>query len=134
MTTRTISNHRYHQDHLALAAASPGPAWLAELRAAGWERFSALGFPTARRGNGALEVHRRRPHRAGGLCLSFYKRSERRVDFGFSEVSANSAFDQSDDEIRRHLGSLAPMDDDGFTALNTAFLRDVAIVRVPRRR
>ena len=51
MTTRTVTNHRYHEDHLALAAASPGPAWLAGLRAAGWQRFSELGFPTARRGN-----------------------------------------------------------------------------------
>ena len=51
MTTRTVSNHRYHEDYLALAAASSGPAWLADLRAAAWERFSELGFPTARRGN-----------------------------------------------------------------------------------
>ena len=51
------------------------------------------------------------------------------MNFGFSAVSALSAFDK-DDEIRQYLGSLAPADD-GFTALNTAFLHDVAVVRIP---
>ena len=33
--------------------------------------------------------------------------------------------------VRQHLGSLAPMQDDGFTALNAAFLQDVSVVRIP---
>ena len=135
MTTRTVSNHRYHEDYLALAAASPGPAWLADLRARGWERFSELGFPTARRGNERWKYTAVAPiSRIGfshppSLTADFTESTD--TDFGFSEISADSAFDDDAGDIRRHLGSLAPLDDDGFTALNTAFLRDVAVVRVP---
>ena len=135
MTTRTISNHRYHEDHLALAAASPGPAWLDDLRAAGWERFSELGFPTARRGNERWKYTAVAPISRVGFAYPFANAEgaeSAELDFGFSAISVNSAFsDYDEDEIRQHLGSLAPMQDDGFTALNTAFLRDVAVVRVP---
>ena len=134
MTTRTVSNHRYHEDHLALAADSAGPAWLADLRAAGWERFSELGFPTARRGNERWKYTAVAPISRVGFAYPFIN-SEREetaeLDFGFSSVSASSALNDGDAEIRRHLGSIVPMDNDGFTALNTAFLRDVAVVRVP---
>ena len=133
MTTRTISNHRYQEDHLALAAASPGPAWLADLRAAGWQRFSELGFPTARRGNERWKYTAVAPISRVGFAYPMINAEgaeNAEFDFGFSAVSANSALDQ-DVEIRNHLGSLAPMQDDGFTALNTAFLNDVAVVRVP---
>ncbi len=131
MTTRTISNHRYHDDHQALAAASPGPAWLADLRAAGWERFSELGFPTARRGNERWKYTAVAPISRVGFAYPFLNAEDAELNFGFPAVSANTAFDETEGEIRRHLGSLAPMQDDGFTALNTAFLHDVAVVRVP---
>ena len=132
MTTRTITNHRYHEDHLALAAASTGPAWLDELRAVGWQRFSELGFPTARRGNERWKYTAVAPISRLNFAYPFASQDDIRNDelnFGFSAVSALSAFDK-DDEIRQHLGSLAPADD-GFTALNTAFLHDVAVVRIP---
>lgn len=134
MTTRTVSNHRYHEDYQSLAAANVGPAWLADLRAAGWERFSELGFPTARRGNERWKYTAVAPISRVGFVYPFVdagSTEDAELDFGFSAVSANSAFNQDEDEIRRHLGSLAPMQDDGFTALNTAFLQDVAVVRVP---
>ena len=135
MTTRTVSNHRYHEDHLALAAASPGPAWLADLRTAGWERFSQLGFPTARRGNERWKYTAVAPISRVGFAYpqsGAYLAAPEAPDFGFSALSPVSDFDGGPDgAVRRHLGSLAPMNDDGFTALNTAFLRDVAVVRVP---
>ncbi len=134
MTTRTIGSHRYQEDHQALAAASPGPAWLDELRAAGWERFSALGFPTARRGNERWKYTAVAPiARVGFAYPSSTPESaeDTGIDWGFPAVSALSAFNENEEEIRRHLGSLAPLDDDGFTALNTAFLRDVAVVSAP---
>ena len=34
-------------------------------------------------------------------------------------------------DVRRHLGTLASVEDDGFTALNTAFIGDGAVVHVP---
>ncbi len=134
MTTRTVSNRRYHEDHRALTTASPGPAWLADLRTTGWERFEALGFPTARRGNERWKYTAVAPVARVGFAYPFIREGAIQGDepnFGFSAISANSAFDQNEEEIRRHLGSIAPMEDDGFTALNTAFLRDVAVVRIP---
>ena len=134
MTTRTVTNHRYHEDHLALADASPGPAWLADLRAAGWERFEALGFPTARRGNERWKYTAVAPIARVGFAYPYINedRSEQAdLEFGFPPVSAISAFDEHEDAIRQHLGSLAPMQDDGFSALNTAFLHDVSVVRIP---
>ena len=134
MTATTIRHPNYHQDHQALAAASAGPAWLNDLRAAGWERFNEIGFPTARRGNERWKYTAVAPIARVGFAYPFINAEsaeDSELDFGFSAVSANSAFNQNEEEIRRHLGSLAPMRDDGFTALNTAFLSDVAVVRVP---
>ena len=136
MTTRTISNNRYYEDHLALAAAaSSGPAWLGDLRAAGWDRFNTLGFPTARRGNERWKYTAVAPIARVNFAYPFIsaeRTADTSLDFGFSPVSSVSAFDgEYEDEVRQHLGSLAPLDNDGFTALNTAFLHNVAVVRVP---
>ncbi len=143
MTTRTISAQRYYEDHLALAAASPGPAWLNDLRAAGWERFEALGLPTARRGNERWKYTSVAPIARVGFSYPFMDEGFSQFEsdglsgdagpgFGFSVINAVSlSADEQEDAVRRHLGSLAPMQEDGFAALNTAFLRDAAVVRVP---
>ena len=134
MSTQTIRHPHYHEDHQALAAASPGPAWLADLRAAGWERFNEIGFPTARRGNERWKYTAVAPIARVNFTYPFINAESTEnteLDFGFSQVSA-AAFDgELGEEVRLHLGSLAPMNDDGFTALNTAFLHDVAVLRVP---
>ena len=135
MTTQTVRHQNYHQDHLALVATSDGPAWLDSLRAAGWERFNEIGFPTARRGNerwkytSVLPISRVNfatpPSTVEGV-------TDATLNFGFSPVVPSLSFGGDDeDTVRQHLGSLALLQDDGFTALNTAFLRDVAVVRVP---
>ncbi len=134
MTTRTISNHRYHEDYEALAAGSAGPAWLNDLRAAGWERFEALGLPTARRGNERWKYTAVAPIARVGFAhpsINGNAATGDELDFGFSTVSAADLEGEHAGAIRKHLGTLAPMNDDGFTALNTAFLSDVAVVRVP---
>ncbi len=135
MTTQTIRHPHYYEDHLALAAASTGPAWLNDLRAAGWERFNEIGFPTARRGNERWKYTAVAPIARVGFGYPFINVENvenAEFNFGFSPISVVSAFDNEyEEEIQRHLGSLAPVEDDGFTALNTAFLRDVAVVRVP---
>ena len=134
MTTRTISAQRYHEDHQTLAATSSGPAWLDDLRTAGWQRFEALGLPTARRGNERWKYTAVAPIARVEFAYPFTSAGEshgNEPDFGFSAISALSAFNDAEEEISRNLGTLAPMDDDGFTALNTAFLRDVVVVRVP---
>ena len=135
MSTQTIRHPNYYDDHQALAAGSPGPAWLDDLRAAGWERFNEIGFPTARRGNERWKYTAVAPIARVGFAYPFTNAEsaeDTEFDLGFSVASVSSVVNHEHEEaIRRHLGSLAPMQDDGFTALNTAFLRDVAVVRVP---
>ena len=135
MTTTTIRHPNYHEDHLALAAASGSPAWLSDLRAAGWERFNEIGFPTARRGNerwkytSVLPISRVNFASPG---LNNLDAPSVELDLGFPPVVSSPSFSGGDeDAVRLHLGSIAPLEDDGFTALNTAFLRDIAVVRVP---
>ena len=135
MTQTPTRHERYHEDHQALAAASPGPAWLDDLRAAGWERFEALGFPTARRGNERWKYTAVAPIARVNFAyplINGERTAGTEQTFGYSPIFAASSSNKEDeDDISQHLGSLAPMHDDGFTALNTAFLRDVAVVRVP---
>ncbi len=135
MTQAPTRHERYFADHQALAAASPGPAWLDTLRAAGWERFNAIGFPTARRGNERWKYTAVAPIARVNFAYPFLPPDNvggPEPDFGFAAVSAAADFDgETGDAIRQHLGRLASFEDDGFAALNTAFLRDVAVVRVP---
>ena len=87
MTTTTIRYPHYHQDHLALAAAGTSPAWLANLRAAGWERFNEIGFPTARRGNERWKYTAVAPVARVNFAYPFInaERAENaELDFGFS--------------------------------------------------
>ena len=50
---------------------------------------------------------------------------------GLRLVNLNAALHRDGDVVRQHLGSLAPSDGDGFTAVNTAFLSDGALVQLP---
>ncbi len=133
MTTQTIRHPQYYEDHLALVAGNTAPAWLNDLRAAGWERFNEIGFPTARRGNERWKYTSVLPISRVNFASPHAEQENSgspELDFGFSAVSALSAFDE-EEEVSRHLGSIAPLEDDGFVALNTSFLQDVALVRVP---
>ena len=130
----TAGYENYYADHQALAAA-PGPEWLAELRAAGWARFSELGFPTARRGNERWKYTAVAPIARARFASPYIyvdaamePAGDAAPDFGFPAATA-AAVAKDDDAVRRGLGSLAPMDVDGFAALNTAMLRDIAVVQ-----
>ncbi len=48
----SVNQPVYYADYLAvMEEALSAPAWLKERRAAAWQQFAAVGFPTARRGN-----------------------------------------------------------------------------------
>ena len=53
-------------------------------------------------------------------------------DSGLRLANLTDAFESDGDLARAHLGTLAPSEDDGFTAVNTAFLGDGALVHVPQ--
>ena len=50
---------------------------------------------------------------------------------GASAANIGSALNSGDGPLHNHLGQCAPVEDDAFVALNTAFLRDGAVVQAP---
>ena len=53
---------------------------------------------------------------------------------GVRATSLAEAIASEPELVKRHLGRHAPIDDDGFAALNTAFVRDGAFVHIPEGR
>ncbi len=159
--TQTLTEYdRYAEQYSGIADA--GPKWLRDLRKKGFDNFSRLGFPTARRGNEAWKYTNVAPVARAEFSAPTTSEtpSEKTLrqalplqddwntlvfvnglfsselssihDPGSVTVSGLSALVESDGTVaRQHLGSLASVEDDGFTALNTAFIGDGAVVYVP---
>ena len=159
--TQTLTKYDRYADQYANVA-SFGPTWLRNLRQKGFDNFSRLGFPTARRGNEAWKYTNVAPVARAEFSVSTSDESPSAEslretlpwvedwntlvfvngrfspelsiihDTGSVTVSGLSALMESDGAVaRQHLGSLASVEDDGFTALNTAFIGDGAVVHVP---
>ncbi len=139
-----------------------GPAWLPALRQRAFDRFSALGFPTTgdedwhftsvtpiaertfkalKPGATTLTSSSLKPwlvdeewHRLVFVNGRFEPALSR-----FSELPAavkvstlSDALREEPEWVEQHLGSLAAFDRTAFTALNTAFMQDGVVVRVPK--
>ena len=160
MTTTPTRFPHYTAAFEALSA-DDGLAWLAPLRQRAWDRFGELGLPTQRRGNEkwkytdirrianvpfthpldlAPEIEQDRlasaPSGPGWTALVF-------VDGRFSPSLSSpppagfyagsiAGAETAQAMVEEHLAGQASPDDDGFVALNTAFLRDGALVHLPR--
>ena len=145
--------------------ASRAPAWLRQLRADAFRRFTALGFPTARRGNEewkytdvgplaktsfetllplaapAVDFQTVQPFAYGGATgnrivfvngvFSEALSSMARRREGLTLAPLSQAFALDGALVQGHLGRLADAQGQAFTALNTAFLHDGALVHVP---
>ncbi len=149
---------RYRADFRA--AGDSAPAWLADLRKRAMERFAETGFPTARRGNEAWKYTNVSPIANADLGLapaadiSLAKAlrgapSLRAAPEGpwttlvfvngrFSGGVTNdramplaSALERDTSWVEAHLAQTASFEAGGFAALNTAFLTDGAVVRIP---
>ena len=160
MTQALTEYDRYAEQYANVAGS--GPEWLRGLRRKGFDNFSRLGFPTARRGNEAWKYTNVAPVARAEFSAPtlaetpsvetlreavpwvedwntlvfvngrFSSELSTIHDAGSVTVSSLSALAESDGAVaRQHLGSLASVEDDGFTALNTAFVGDGAVVHVP---
>jgi Fe-S cluster assembly protein SufD len=139
-----------------------GPEWLRELRAEAFASFSKLGFPTTKdedwrftsvRGiaNTAFHLAPELPAKLPGeglpqsppgigAALIFVNGQLVPPPGGREPLPAGVVVKGLKEalggpeggELERHLGRYEPVDGDAFTALNTAFLRQGAYVRVPR--
>jgi Fe-S cluster assembly protein SufD len=139
-----------------------GPAWLPALRRRAFERFATLGFPTTRDEDwhftSVTPIAERtfRTVKAAPTALTLSDLSAHLVDASwhrltfvngrlepslsqFTELPADVELAPLSQMLReepawmeRHLGSLAAFDRAAFTALNTAFMQDGTVLRVPR--
>ena len=138
-----------------------GPVWFRGLRHKGFDNFTRLGFPTARRGNEAWKytnvapvarAELSAPRLIPDLPAELVQRAVPWADDWDTLAFVNgqysptlSSFDECEDVTiaslpatvesngavaQQHLGTLASVEDDGFTALNTAFISDGALVHV----
>ena len=167
MTQAATKYDRYLSDfhQLENGPGTNGVDWVHTLRRHALDRFSELGFPTARRGNekwkytnvapiakaafgysasdgeasGSTKVDIRRmaPWRDGWLNLVFVNGhfSEALSDSplhhdGVNVTSLAQAIVADSEAVEPHLARYASVDDDGFTALNTAFLQDGAFIQI----
>ncbi len=157
MTQAVATYEQYEADFRQLQESrSSDPDWLKELRNAAFARFQEIGFPVARKGNEQWKYTDVRPlaketfpHAAGASAsvdaaqLFPFDDGLARVAFvdgrfspelstplpdGLVAMSLAQAYTEHGEEVRRHLSQHAPYADEGFTALNTAFLADGAFV------
>ena len=160
MTQALTEYDRYAEQYANIAGS--GPEWLRRLKRKGFDNFSRLGFPTARRGNEAWKYTNIAPVARSEFSAPLFDETpsaetlrdalpwvedwntlvflngrfspELSVvhDEGSVTVASLSALVESDGAVaRQRLGSLASVEDDGFTALNTAFIGDGSVVHVP---
>ena len=160
--TQTLTRYeRYTADYHELGGADQ-PGWLCDMRAAAWERFQAVGLPTARRGNepykytnvgpianaelalasngsgelSADELGELAPPQGDSARLVFIdgqysaRLSDTQAVVGVTVSSLADAIESGSGAVSAHLGQYADVEEDGFIALNTAFIRDGAFIEI----
>ena len=157
MTQATATYERYESDFRELEKRLAGnePAWLTDLRRAAFARFRALGFPVARKGNepwkytdvrpiaretfdyggaagAGVDPQSLFPFDLGLIRVAFingrYSPELSTAPSGVTVMSLTEAVREHEAIVREHLGRHAPYEEEGFTALNTAFVTDGAFV------
>jgi Fe-S cluster assembly protein SufD len=139
-----------------------GPAWLPVLKRRAFDRFSSLGFPTTRDEDwhftSVTPIAERtfRSVRSAPTTLSSGDLARHFIDDGwhrlvyvngrlepalsqFAELPADVDLSPLSEMLReepawmeRHLGTLASFDRAAFTAMNTAFMQEGTVLRVPK--
>ncbi len=161
--TQTLTRYeQYRSDFHSLDGAGQ-PGWLRDIRAAAWERFLAVGLPTARRGNepykytnvapiadaelalalngsgeiGVEELSEIAPLQDGCARLVFvdgrYSAALSSMSSAVNGVRVSSladAIQAGNDTVAKHMAQYADIEEDGFIALNTAFISDGAFIEV----
>ena len=159
MTLALTTYDRYAEQYANLPSVDLD--WLNSLRRKGFDNFTRLGFPTARRGNEAWKYTNVAPVARAELSapssrpappaesiqgavpwaddwdtlvfvngrhyptLSSFDKCE-----GVTVARLSSVVESDGAVAQQHLGTLASVEDDGFAALNTAFISDGALVHV----
>lgn len=158
--TQTLAKYERYQSQFDGIVDESSPEWLAGIRRQGMKDFASLGFPTARRGNEAWKYTNINTIANGefdiapesDVTLDQLKESVPWDDDWTTLVFVNGRYSgelsnastegsvtvgsladlvrHNGKIVESHLGAIARINDDGFAALNTAFVRDGAVVRV----
>ncbi len=156
MTQAVATYEQYEADFRRLQEErSSDPDWLKELRSAAFARFQELGFPVARKGNepwkytdirllaaetfpyktgadGTVDPAQLFPFDEGMARLAFvngcFSPELSTPPDGVVAMSLAQALTEHGADVQRDLAQHAPLADEAFTALNTAFLADGAFV------
>ncbi|MGO9230429.1 MAG: Fe-S cluster assembly protein SufD [Bryobacteraceae bacterium] len=102
----------------ALPAIAP---WAQELRETAFQRFAALGFPTTHDEEWRF------------TNVAPIARADFKLGLAAGQVTGITGGAQAGtlEEARQHLGRLAVFDRQAFVALNTAFLENLVMIRIP---
>ena len=161
--TQTLTRYEQYTSDFDSLESAEQPGWLRNIRATAWERFLAVGLPTARRGNepykytnvapiagaelalatdgvgdlSAKELSEIAPLREGGARLVFIDgqysdglSDVRSAGTGIRVSSLADAIESGSDTVSGHLARYADVEEDGFIALNTAFISDGAFIEI----
>ena len=158
--TQTLAKYERYQSQFDGIVDDSSPDWLDGIRNQGMKDFASLGFPTARRGNEAWKYTNINRIANGEfeiapkseLTLDQLKESAPWDDDWTTLVFVNGRYSAELSKpstegsvtvgslaelirhngkiVESHLASIAHTEDDGFAALNTAFVRDGAVVHV----
>ena len=155
-----IAMYRTQYDAFAANGGSAAPAWLRDVRRGAIARFESLGFPTMKNEDwhftnaapiaeqafrpmhgatmSSLTAAQLAPYRFGdaGPMLAFVN-GRYRADLsalapvdGVRVLDLASAWRDAPALLERHLTRIAPFDSQAFTALNTAFAHEGALVHI----
>jgi Fe-S cluster assembly protein SufD len=147
----------YREDFDATARDDRSPAWIKSLREDAFARFELLGFPTQRNEDWHFTNSAPIAERPFRLATGEPERLSVRLDYGqtwhsllfvdgkvvvehsseghvdgVSIIPLSNALNESPDRLPAELGKIAGYDRNAFTALNTAFLTDGAVIRIER--
>ena len=161
--TQTLTRHEQYQSDFHSLDGGAQPQWLRDIRTAAWQRFLAVGLPTARRGNEPYKYTNVAPIANAGFSLAEAADGSVKaaditqfapwqadwhqlvfIDGIYSEALSTAPSDDDDvvvtslaqaiasgsDDVETRLSQYTDIEEDGFIALNTAFISDGAFVRI----
>ncbi len=160
--TQTLTRYEQYTSDYYMLDELGQPEWLRDIRSDAWQRFLAVGLPTARRGNEPYKYTNIAPIANANLTLALNGKTQFSVDElediapvqqdcvrlvfidgrcsadlstvsdveGLVVLNLADAIQSGCSAIDSHLGRYADVDEDGFIALNTAFINDGAFIEI----
>jgi Fe-S cluster assembly protein SufD len=133
VTAAVAEERAFAPDFAAFEAQHPGgPAWLGRLRRGAFERFAALGFPTAKVEAWRYTSVRPIVEKAWTLATRAPHTAPPPRGQGVVVTTLHDAITRHPEKLERFLGKVAGFESSAFTALNTAFFEDGVFIEIAK--